>query len=73
MKSLKNLFAKLNDYVWSFFCSAKAKPQELQPLDPQEKIYEDYMHTENLQELNDIFTYVRSKENALKTKCKKLR
>ena len=73
MKYIKQLFAKLNDYVWSFFCSTKSKPQELQPLDPQEKIYEDYMETENLKELNDIFTYVRCKENALKTKCKKLR
>ena len=67
------MFAKLNNYVWSFFCSAKAKPEVLEPLDPREKIYEDYMETKNLKELNDIFSYVRGKENALKTKCKKLR
>ena len=70
MQYIKRILTKVHDYLWSFFCSAKPKV-ELIPLDPRQRVvYEDYMAQKDLQELNDIFSYVRNKENAIKTKCK---
>lgn len=57
-------------YIKSFFCSKNEKPEYLEPLDPRQKIYEDYMQKDQLRELNDIFSYVRKKENRIKEKCK---
>ena len=63
LKALKN-------YIKSFFCTKDDKPEYLEPLDPRQKIYEDYMQKKELKELNDIFSYVRKKENRIKEKCK---
>ncbi len=64
------LLKVVRDYVKSFFCSKNAKPDNLEPLDPRQKIYENYVVTDQLQELNDIFSYVKKKENKIKEKCK---
>ena len=67
MYYIHNFWNTVYDYVRSFFC----KEKEPIPLNPREKIvFEDYMLKKDLQELNDIFSYVRKKENALKEKCK---
>ena len=60
----------LKNYIKSFFCTKNDKPEYLEPLDPRQKIYEDYMQKKELKELNDIFSYVRKKENTIKKKCK---
>jgi len=64
------LLKAVRDYVKSFFCTKNAKPTYLEPLDPRQKIYENYLVKDQLQELNDIFSYVKQKEIKIKEKCK---
>lgn len=66
---IQNLLASLFDYFYNF-CSRKSETENTTLLDPREAIvYEDYMHKKDMRELNDIFSFVRKKENAIKRKC----
>ena len=65
----QELLARFFAYIYSV-CT-KSVTEETTELDPREAIvFDDYMHKKDMQELNDIFSFVRSKENAVKRKCK---
>ena len=66
----QELFARFFAYIYSV-CSRKSVTEETTLLDPRESIvYEDYMAKKDMQELNEIFSFVRKKENDVKRKCK---
>ena len=66
----QNLLSRFFAYIYSV-CSRQTVTEETTLLDPRESIvFDDYMHKKDMQELNDIFSFVRSKENAVKRKCK---
>ena len=68
---LYNLFETILGYLYKKLC--RTRELEPIPLDPRERIvFEDYMLKKDLQELRDIFSYVRKKENDIKEKCTKL-
>ena len=67
---LQSLFARFFAFIYNA-CSRKEVTEETTPLDPRESIiYENYMHKKDMRELNDIFSFVRKKENDIKNKCK---
>ncbi len=71
MQYVRRLVQRVSDYIWSFFCSTNEKGSDVVPLDPKERlVYEDYMASKDLQELNEIISFVRKKENDIKSKCK---
>ncbi len=59
------------DYLFSWykylFCQDEL--DTVKPLDARERIiFEDYLLQKDMQELRDIFAFVRKKENSLKQK-----
>ena len=63
---IRGLFTKFFAYIYDI-CSWKYVTEETALLDPREAIvYEDYMAKKDMQELNDIFSFVRKKENDVK-------
>ena len=67
---LQQLFARFLAYIYDA-CSRKNVTEETSLLDPRETIvYEKYMAEKDMKELNDIFSFVREKENDVKRKCK---
>ena len=67
---IQELFARFFAYIYEA-CSRKSVTEETTLLDPREAIvYEDYMAKKDMRELNEIFSFVRNKENAMKRKCK---
>ena len=67
---IQQLFARFFTYIYET-CSRQSVTEETAPLDPRETIiYEKYMAEKDMKELNEIFSFVRNKENAVKRKCK---
>ena len=67
---IQGLFARFFAYIYDV-CSRKSVTEETTLLDPRESIvYEDYMAKKDMQELNEIISFIRKKENAIKKKCK---
>ena len=65
----QELLTRFFVYIYTT-CSRKSDTPETL-LDPREAIvFEDYMHKKDMRELNDIFSFVRAKENLIKRKCK---
>ena len=68
---LQELLARFFAYMYSV-CTKQSVTEETTLLDPRESIvFDDYMHKKDMQELNDIFSFVRKKENDVKRKCKR--
>ena len=66
---IQDLLARFVAYFYNL-CSRKNETEDTTLLDPREAIvYEDYMHKKDMRELNDIFSFVRKKENDIKRKC----
>ena len=68
---IQELFAKFFAYIYGICSREESVTEETTLLDPREAIvYEDYMAKKDMKELNEIFSFVRNKENAMKRKCK---
>jgi len=66
---VQNLLARFFAYIYGI-CSWKSDTTHTPLLNPTEAVvYDDYMHKKDMQELNEIFSFVRKKENAIKRKC----
>ena len=69
----QGLLARFFNYIYGFWSPSESDTTETL-LDPRETIvFDDYMHKKDMQELNDIFSFVREKENRIKRKCQSRR
>ena len=67
---IQGLFTRFFAYIYEA-CSRQSETDDTVLLDPRESIvYEDYMLKKDMQELNEIISFIRKKENAIKKKCK---
>ena len=64
---LQQLFARFFDYISSFWKSVTEKPRLS---DNGDNVDELYMHKIEMQQLQNIISYFRDKENQIKRKCK---
>ena len=68
---IQNLFARFLAYIYSVCSSREFVTEDTTLLDPREPIIDDgYMADKEMEELNDIFSFARNKENTVKIKCK---